>query len=81
MRSDTSLYDDNDGKAGNRIKQVMLQHIDAIKIILEDSYNKGPLPLDTLPAGIKEALTPVLKDMFIAFTKDFKKLFIVCSIP
>ena len=42
MPSDTSLYDDNDGKAGNRIKQVMLQHIDAIKIMLEDSYNKCP---------------------------------------
>ncbi|WP_295350799.1 hypothetical protein [uncultured Succinivibrio sp.] len=40
-----------------------------------------PLPLDTLPAGIKEALTPVLKDMFIAFTRDFEELFIVCSIP
>ena len=40
-----------------------------------------PLPLDTLPAGIKEALTPVLKDMFIAFTSDFEELFIVYSIP
>lgn len=79
--SDNSLYDDNDGKAGNRIKQVMLQHIDAIKIMLEDSYNKGPLPLDTLLAGIKEALTPVLKNMFIAFTRDFEELFIVYSIP
>lgn len=74
MPADTALYDDNEGKSGNRIRQIMLQHTDAIKIMLEDSYNKGKLPLDTLPAGIKDALEPVLKNMFIAFTNDYLSL-------
>ena len=74
MPSDTSVYDNNEGKAGNRLKQIMLQHPDAVKLMLEDSFNKGTLPLSTLPAGIKEALVPVLNDLFAYFTTGYLSL-------
>lgn len=74
MPADTSLYDMNEGKEGNRIRQVMLQHPEAIKLILEEGYNKGSLALETLPASVRNTLGPVLLGVFKSYSTDYFKM-------
>ena len=62
MPADTSLYDMNEGKAGHRIQQVMLQNAEAVKLLLEESYIKGSFSFETLPSSVRDTLSPVLMD-------------------
>ena len=74
MPADTSSYDMNEGKAANRIRQVMLQNAEAIKLLLEEGYNKGSMGLDSLPASVRNTLGPVLLNMFKLYSADYTNL-------
>ncbi len=74
MPADTSLYDSNEGKGANRIREVMLQHPEAVKILMEDGFNTGVYSLEGIPESFKAAILPVLNNMIIELTSKYPSL-------
>ena len=71
MPSNTAIYDNNDGQVGNRIRQVLLQNINAVKILAEEALKTGELPINTMPDQVKNHLGPQLERVIFELTNSY----------
>lgn len=53
MPQDSSVFDKNSGQAANRLKMILSQHPNAIKLLLENSYSQKDLPFGTIPEKVR----------------------------